>query len=417
MEKKKMIVNATVCDVRNIKEEIISKYESVQINTAVMISSSRAQEVINRCGNLELNAATVCVTDEENVLLKQMNGSFELSGETAAKEKTILVVNGRLTVKPCAAEAIENYVSIVVNGSLLCPDTFSAFLGQILVNGKTNLYPGEAVVLKDDMQIDRFFALRAKNSLYWSTRLLFLDPSVDTAALRAKGARFAAKQIIMAESLAEPLIDLISEDTDLVIVPDGTAFVSGEEVLNTEMTARFGTRIYVNGDLEVKDSAAEVLDSLAYLQVTGETSVYKEYLARLAAVPGIREAINVIDKNTERHYDRIISDKPWVKIDRFVLNQNPGGLLVSECGIVKLAKDIEPEQIVNRLSIQDCGVIKCGENQEGAVFMIAEECGQISVSGGDKDSEAGGGGLLKELFGAAKDLADTKLINATEYKF
>lgn len=425
MEKKKMIVNAAICDVRNMKEETLSRYETVQINTNVMVSSSRAQEIISGCSNVELNAAAVCVTDEENALLKQINGSFELSGETAAKEKTILVLNGNLTIKPQSAEAIENYIAIVVNGSLLCPEAMSPLLQQIQVNGNITLYPDEAVVLKDNLQIDRVFALRARNSLYWSRRLLFLDTAVDAVGLRKKGARFAGKQVIIAESLAEPLIDLISEDADIVIVPDGTSFVNDDEALSGEMIARWGTRIYVNGDLDIKDAAAEVLSSLTYLHVTGETSVYKEYIAQLAAVPGIREDIKIIDKNKGRQYDTIISDKPWVKIDTFMLERNPGGLLVSDCGIVKLAPNIEPDLILNQLSLRGCGVIRCSGNQEGAVSMITEDCGRLSAadSGGSKgtddtqDGGGDGGSLLKELFGAAKGLGETKMINAEEYRF
>ncbi len=425
MEKKKMIVNAAVCDVRNMKEETLSRYETVQINTNVMVSSSRAQEIISGCGNVELNAVTVCVTDEENVLLKQINGSFELSGETAAKEKTILVLNGNLTIKPQSADAIENYIAIVVNGSLLCPEAMSPLLQQIQANGNITLYPDEAVVLKDNMQIGRVFALRARNSLYWSRRLLFLDTAVDAAGLREKGVRFAGKQVIMAESLAEPLIDLISEDADIIVVPDGTSFVNGDETLSAELIARWGTRIYVNGDLDIRDAAAEVLSSLTYLHVTGETTVYKEYIAQLAAVSGIRADIKIIDKSKERQYDTIISDKPWVKIDTFMLERNPGGLLVSDCGIVKLAKNVGPDLILDQLSLRGCGVIRCSGNQEGAVFMIAEDCGRISAAdsrGSDgpdaaQDGGAEGGGLLKDLFGAAKELGDTKMINAEEYRF
>ena len=127
--KKKLMVNVASCDIRNITEETLQNYESICINAAIILSSQKAQELIGRYGNVEMNAASVYTT-EEDVKASIVNGSSEIGPENAPAEKTLLIVNGSLTVKPCDPAVLDNYVSAIINGKILCPKSLSGFLRQ-----------------------------------------------------------------------------------------------------------------------------------------------------------------------------------------------------------------------------------------------------------------------------------------------
>ena len=401
--KKKLMVNVATCDIRDITEETLQNYENICINAAIILSSQKPQELIGRYGNVDMNAASVYVT-EENVKVSIVNGSSEIGPENAPAEKTLLIVNGSLTVKPCDPAVRDNYGAAVINGRVLCPKSLSGFLSRATVNGSAELYPDGAVLLKNNTAIDRVFALRAKETLYWAPRLLFLDPAV------------SAKTVVIAESLVEKLIDLISEEADVKIVPDGTAFVNDDAVLDENLILRYGTKLYINGDLEVKDGAEKALPKLEYVFVNGDVSIYKEFAEQFFAVKPEYDDVKVIDRESVRKYDMVIEEKPIFKVDRALLERCPGGVLISECAVLKIAPDVPSDLIIERLSVKECASVKCSPEQESAVCLVAEECGQILTDEKGED-EGEGGGLLGSIFGGLKALANTKMINAADYKF
>ncbi len=414
MANQKLIVNTANCDIRNITEEILQCYEQITINSATVISGAKAQELISRYGNMTLNAASV-YTAEEDVEVSFVNGKSEIAEGNAPSKKTLLVVNGSLLIRSCSPETLDNFASIFVNGKALCPKSLSSiFLAKASVNGKTAFYPDGAIILKNNTNIDRVFVLRAKDSLYWANSLLFLDTTVDSGAVRAKGTRFEADRVVIAESLVEKFIDLISEDTDIKIVPDGTQFVGDDVKLDDSLIKRYGSKLYIKGDLEVENGAEEALDQLEYVCVNGDVKIYKEYVEKFCAIKPEYKEMNVIERKEKKKYDKVVEDKIAVKIDKYVLEQCPNGVLVSDCAAVKIAQDIPSEMILERLSLSDCATVRCSPEQESAVGLIADDCASISTSG---DGEEGVGGILKNAFGAIKDLANTKVINAAVYKF
>lgn len=424
MEKKKMMINAATCDIRNITEEILNNYENVLINSSVVISNAEAQAVIGRCGNVSMNAAQLYTTDEE-VEVSFVNGSIELSGDNAPANKTILMVNGILTVKQCSPEFLENYMAINVNGSMFCPKSMAESLTKAKVNGEVNIYPDGAILLKNNTLVDRNFVLRAKDSIYWANRLLFLDVTVDAEALKAKGARFDAEEVIIAESLVERLIDTISEEAEIKIVPDRTRFVNDDADLDLTLIDQYGSRLFINGDLSVKDGAKEALKQIFFIQVSGTVRIYREYVSKYVAIEGEYEGMEIIEREQERTFDKMIEDKVLFKIDQAMLNRYPGGIHVSDCAVVKLDPEISAQQIAENLCIEDCGVIKCSLKQESAVTLIAKDCGNITTGasddGNDDDSDGGDdnsiGGMLRGVLGGAKELLNTKVINTASYKF
>ena len=104
-----------------------------------------------------------------------------------------------------------------------------------------------------------------------------------------------------------------------------------------------------------------------------------------------------------------------VTVGASVLKKYPHGIRIEDCTKVTLAEDLTPEDIMEKLRIEDCAVVVCTKEQEEAVNMIAEDVALIRISGQDEeeDREGSAGGLLKGVLG---NLKDTQVINAAEYR-
>ena len=401
---KKMMVNCAVCDMRNVSEETLKSYEQITVNAATMIVTPEKKDLINRY-NVTMNVADVIeVPAGENVRVISQNGSYELTAERAPKdgETVILLVNGVLNIDADAAEAAQKYYQINVNGAVTMPKSISGRLNNLNVNGSISAYPDGAIQLSRNAEIDKTFPLRAKeNALYWAfRRLIFTDLALDTEKLRNRNVRFAAKTALIAESLAEAVVPMLSEDTDILIVPDGTAFVNSDAKMNRRFLKKYGTKAYINGDLTVEDDAAEVLPEIEYLYVNGNVK--------------ISEALADAFEDVDAHYDEIVIQKKVGKIiedhvratvDKALLEKYADGILVTDCAMVHIAKDVPSELILERLSIADCAKVFCTEEQEAAVGAVSKDVASI---GGDES-------LKDEITGALHLNPEFKVINAAEY--
>lgn len=405
---KKLMINCATCDARNTLEENYAHYEQITVNCAVVLTSPNAKAVMNKLP-FTLNCANVLEV-EGDVDLRTVNGSSEIKGSDAIPaNKYYMLVNGSLTIGPDTQQQLAQCVGMTVNGSLTCPESIYAILNGVSVNGSTTCYPDGAIVLKRNAVIDKLFVLRAKNSLYWSSRrMIMVDPQLDADKLKAKGATFNTREVILSQSKVESLIDLIDEKAEIVIVPDGTAVVIDDITLNRDTLRRYGKQLYVIGDVTVPEDA-DALDEIQYLNIRGDVKVpqvHKEMLLQvLSEISG--------EVKIARPKGAILEDKPMVKITKWMLEQQPLGIDVRDCAVVKVADDIPKELIVQRLHIEDCGVIKCSDALEDAVTMICTDVGHIGSSGGDEGS--GIGDILKATMGGIQGALETKVINAAEY--
>ncbi len=398
---KKLIINCASCDARNIQEENYANYEAITVNCATILTTSDRKNVLNRLP-FTINCANM-VELERDVDFRSINGSGEIkSGDAVPETKFYMLVNGALTIGPDTQKQLAQCVGMTINGSLTCPESICANLTGVKVNGSTTCYPDGATVLKRNAVIDKLFSLRAKNSLYWSARrMIMVDPELDAEVLRSKGASFSTKEVIVAKSKIEALIDLIDENAEITVVPDGTAVVSDDITLDDATLRRYGNQLYVIGDVTVPEDAT-ALDELKYLNVRGNATVPEEHKEKLLGV--LTEISGEVKISKPK--GATLEDKPFVKITRWMLEQQPMGLDVSDCAVVKIADDIPKELIAERLHISDCGVVKCSEELEDAVTMVCEDVGQVGSSGGEGD--IGIGDIIKGAL-------DTKVINAAEY--
>ena len=402
---KRMMVNCAVCDMRSVSEETLKHYEQITVNAATVIVTPEKKDLINRY-NVMMNAADVIeVPAGENVRIVSQNGSYELTAERAPQdgEKVILFVNGMLNVNADAAEAAAKYEQIRVNGSVVMPKSISGRLHNLNVNGSVNTYPDGAIRLNRNAEIDKLFPLRAKeNALYWaSRRLLFTDLALDTEKLRDRNVRFAARIALIAESLAEAVVPMLSEDTDILIVPDGTKFFGFDARMNKRFLKKFGPKVYINGDLTVEEDAAEILKAIEYLYVNGDVKLPEALLDAFEEIDAHYDEI-VIQKKT----GKVIEDNVRVTVDKALLEKYADGILVTDCAVVHIAKDVPGELILERLSIADCAQVFCTEEQEAAVGAVSKDV--ASIGGADES--------LKDMItGAGHAFPGFKVINASEY--
>ena len=404
----KLMINCATCDARNALEENYAHYEQIIINCAMVLTSPKAKAIMNKLP-FALNCANVLEIDE-NVDCRMIKGSSEIRhSDVVSTSKYYMIVHGSLTIGPDTREQLAQCVGMTIFGSLTCPESIYTSLNGVRVNGSTICYPDGAIVLKRSAVIDKLFVLRAKNNMYWSAqRMIMVDPELDAAKLKDKGVTFSTKEVIVSESNLEALIDLIDEKSEIVVVPDGTSVVIDDITLDKNILRRYGKQLYVIGDITVPEEA-DALDEVKYLNIRGNVKVYQENKEKLLNV--LTEISG--DIKITKPKGAILQDKPFVKISKWMLEQQSIGLEICDCAIVEIADDIPKDLIVERMHIEDCAVVKCCQELKDAITMICTDVGQIVDSVGDNIT--GFDDLIKTVTGGVNSLLETKVIKAADY--
>ena len=264
--KKNLNVDAMILDLRNVQEDFLDRYEQIKLDCMIALTSPRVQTLLSQ-HNISL----------DSMLCKNV-----------PEEVSVGVVNGKVMITPDAAEVLQKYACILVNGMIYCPQCLSAVVSaRCILNGKLAVYPDDAVLLPgSSIKLDNTFLLRAQSRLYWNEhRFLAVDPRLDTAALAAKGCSFSAPKAILCASLAPVLAPLFPDSTELIIVPDGTAVVEDDLELTASSLRRYGTRLYVLGDAVIPAESADLLAQIEFLHVTGEVELPDALEAAFFAIP------------------------------------------------------------------------------------------------------------------------------------
>ena len=392
---KKLIVNCAICDMTRVQEETLAAYENITVNCANVLVSPETKVLIGRYP-VQMNAASVMEVPA-GVDIRQVNGKCVISAGSESESGAILMVNGKVEIEKDALAAAKSYHAIRVNGKVIAPRSIVDNLHNLDVNGKIVAYPDNAILLKSTEIIDRVFALRAKKALYYADNcIVALSKDIDIQKIVDKGVFFETPKVIVAESYCEALVPLIDERAEIVVVDDETGFVDGDAVLDSGLLRRYGGKMYVKGDLTVKDEAA--LAKVDKLYVAGNVRVLKN----------LKDAF--LDKAEEfgemeiiREYECELCDKAMVRVDRKLLEKHPGGVLVCDCALLKIAEDIDEEMILERLTLRDVAQVTCSPEQEAAVSAVSTDVANINT---------GGESLLKKIL--LHD-PDTKVINAAKY--
>ena len=368
----KLLIKANFCDLRNVKEETLAAYDVIEVRANVVVLNDRAKELIAR---YPVTLKCDLATDNPNIALRSVNGVAEVTPCDVPEADTALTVNGELKIASGSAEVLARYLQITVNGQVYCPRSLSGKLGNVAVNGQIITWPDGAVQLKNTAVLDSTFALRAKPALYWAARcVVMLDPALDVAALAKQGVRFDTPRAILAQSLATQAAPLFEDDTDLEIVPDGTAYLKDDAELTAALIRRKGNKLYVDGRLTLTAESAALLPQLEYCKVTGT-----------ALVPAAQEkafsASCVQAEKVQTVRGRLLQGQGRVQVDYWML-EAPDGLCVKGCGMVALTPELEPELIAAKLMLLECGMVQCTAAQKGAVQLVAKDVGFISDDSG-----------------------------------
>lgn len=401
-EPKTMVINCALCDATQTREETLQAYDQVVINAATVLVSEESVQLLHRY-NVSLNAAAV-YTVPAGCRPKIQNGRYTISGDRAPERPTALMVNGALTIQPGSKEALRGYAAILVNGSVSCPESLSGQLPQLQVNGSTIIYPDNAILLKRTFVVDPVFVLRAKKADYFAQRrVVLVDDGLDVAALADKGVKFLTRQAIVAQPLLEQAIPLFDDETEIVAVPQGCAFVNDDLKLTDAALRKHGTKLYVNGNLLLTTDASHALGQLEYLKVNGTVLLPASLLESFEALNAEYNDLKVV-KGT------LVTDRPAIKVGLDALQQEDG-LELMDCAAVTLSPDLPPQLIREKLAISDCAVVNCTPEQRDAVEAVSQDVAAIE-DGTDGDADAGSPlGFLKDLFSGKR-----KMVNAANYQ-
>ena len=306
-----------------------------------------------------------------------LNGKVTLddTGVPEGKVVLVLVVNGILTLKPETAAALEHYEKIIVNGKLYCPASLaSAALSKCSVNGEVSIYPDEAVVLNGVVKLDRSFLFRAQPKLYWTDWMFVaVDPKLDAPALAASGATFAGRKAVLTESNAKVLAPLFADDTELMILPDGTAVLEDDLELSAGTLRRYGTRLYVAGDVTVPEGAEELLGRMEYLHVAGDVLLPAALEEAFYGIPDLEYgSLRVL-------LGHAIVGSPRLKLGKAMLDLYPQGVTCVDCAMVELEETLEPDVIAKKLRFDGCAMVRCTEAQENAVLAVSEDVAKVQA--------------------------------------
>lgn len=371
---KNLNVEAVVIDLRHVSEETLASYEHIKIHAALALTSPKTETLLAKYP-VELDAASVqCYDDDAKV--NMVNGKTELTAAYKPEGKSVLIVNGKANVAADAGDTLRAYEKIIINGKALCPAGLAGLVTEkCTINGKLSVYPDEAVVLKGAVKLDRSFLLRAQARLYWTERqFVAVDPKLDAAALAAKGVRFAAPKAILLEQFVETLAPLFSEKTELVVVPEGAAVVDDDFELNEKTFRRYGSKIYAMGDVSISGEAADVLGKMEYLHASGD-------VALPAALEEAFYAIQDLEyEDLQLLVGHVVMNKPLLNIKPGLLELDPAGVTCVNCAVVTLDKALTPEEIVAKLHLNCCALVRCTAAQEAAVSAAALNVAQIKVT-------------------------------------
>lgn len=395
-EKKNFLVNCSVCDARKVSEETLAAYEKIIINTDLMVTDARSKEVLNRLP-MVCNCDQYVDTDTDTEIAIH-NGRFEITGEAADARKVLLIVNGTLEIRPGSEKALESYVRILVNGTALYPESMSAYAGKITVNGKTECYPDGCVVLETQFTVDRYFPLRARTGgvYYAGEKVLATDPRLPLEKLAEKNVRFITRQLVVAEETLENALLLVDEKTKLQVIPAGYVYVGGETVLTEELLEKYGTRLYIDGNLQLVPESTKLLPRLEALEVTGEVCLTEKQLEAFRKTGAVYGQIVLVKGKT-------IKNKVSLTLDVKMLEDAPEGILVKNCAKLYLAPEITRETILSQVQIKNCANVICSPEQKSAVELVAQNVGSI----GQEEEQRSG--LFEQM------MQSEKMVNVDEY--
>lgn len=403
-EKRNLMINCDVCDARNAKEEYLSGYEQIMINTDLLLVSAESRGVLERLPAICNTDNTLEVDDDANLIFQ--NRSTEINSKSVFPADTVLAVNGDLLIhSDTSRQTLETLRAVNVTGSLLCPASLLTCIKDLYVTGEIKTYPDDCVVLPPVFTPDEYFHLRAKEGqkYYAEQEIRLIAPGIDLGTLRDKKVQFISPRFFVPAEKAADALELFNETASMEVIPQGYVFVDTGKELSESLLKKYGNRLFFRGDLTLIEGSIPLLSRLEKLYVSG-TILVPENLAEDFYQFDVECSSVKVVKEEKR---RILENSPRIVLNKDILTASPQGVLVRNCAVLTIEENITPQDILDHVEIVNCARVDCAENQKAAVYQKSTNVPQI----GSREENGEPSGML----GILLNLAETKMINADKY--
>ena len=403
-EKRNLMINCDVCDARNAKEEYLSGYEQIMINTDLLLVSAESRGILERLPAICNTDNTLEVDDDANLIFQ--NRSTEINSKSVFPADTVLAVNGDLLIhSDTSRQTLETLRAVNVTGSLLCPASLLTCIKDLYVTGEIKTYPDDCVVLPPVFTPDEYFHLRAKEGqkYYAEQEIRLIAPGIDLGTLRDKKVQFISPRFFVPAEKAADALELFNETASMEVIPQGYVFVDTGKELSESLLKKYGNRLFFRGDLTLIEGSIPLLSRLEKLYVSG-TILVPENLAEDFYQFDVECSSVKVVKEEKR---RILENSPRIVLDKDILTASPPGVLIRNSAVLTIEENITPQDILDHVEIVNCSRVDCTENQKAAVYQKSTNVPQI----GSREENGEPSGML----GILLNLAETKMINADKY--
>jgi hypothetical protein len=416
----KLRINCETCDARRINEDNYREFEQIKIYTENLIVDDRSKEILNRLP-FNIKAEEVRskdLSEDPGNKNQNINGVYEISPASIIAEGTSITVNGMLKIAPGSQDVLKKFSRISVNGIILCPKSIAAILPfpGLSMNGITKAYPDEYVLMDNQYSLDKYFPLRApENSGYFAAMFIYdADDETDFEKLAQKNVRFSSDKVYIRKSHIEKALPLFNIEANIVEIPDGCkVVVADHNEIDENYVKTYGDNLYIIGDAHISVANIGALNIIKSLIVEGEITTEAGCVQRL-------NEINAKCGKLIVNQGKVMEDMAIAHLDKATLESAVGGLVVRDCALLRIEKDVPPELIRQRLKVRDCAKITCTSEQKAAVSSVSRDVALIgtdSVKSFFGSFFGGGGAEDAEIHtqpSAFED--DTKYVNAEYYE-
>lgn len=366
MEKKHLKINAGVLSITGDKAKLLEQYESIKINTGLLIISPSNRAAMNaRLKGVNMGA---CIEVPDGATVRMINGSADVTADDNVTENTALVVNGMLHLHEGTAEVLAKYACVHLNGQLYAPESMRCAAASVQSNGSKNFYPDGAEFIHGDLTIDRRFVKRASEDSFWycTGNVFIVSPGIDVETLIEKNVMVHGEKAFVSVDYVDAAL-LFDSNTEIELVPSGYKFIKGDVNITADTADFYGGRLYIYGKVTADRDSEEGLENLEKVIVKGSAYVHEKVFS-------VWNSICTGCANVEVKDDaKVIGATEEVHVSRAMLAACPEGIRITEASVVVFDSDIEIAMLAARVrSISDCTCAVCTEEQQGVLQLVAE---------------------------------------------
>lgn len=377
----KLRINCHTCDARKINEANYQDYEQIRIYAQELLVDDRSKEILNRLP-FSIKAEEVRSKDlsqEPGIKALNVKGVYEITPEQVVPEGTALTVTGLCKLSPGTEEVLKRYGSLIVNGVILCPKSIAVLLplSGMTINGMIKAYPDEYVLVDNRYRLDKYFHMRAPENTGYFAAFYIYDGDIETDfdELVRKNVKFSTDKAYIRKSHLEKAISLFNIEASIVEIPDNcTVIVSEQNEIDEQFVNNNGTDLYIIGNAHISGASRKALDKITSLVVEGEITTEEQCVQRLNEIGAKYDKITVAR-------GIVMEDMSIASLDRATLEKAALGILVRDCALLKIDKDVPADLIREKLKVRDCAKISCTYEQRAAVSSVSRDVAFIGSRG------------------------------------